>query len=66
MNYTCFDDLPKEIQRRVIALHPDDFERWIKLAIPALTNKSVIETINEEDGYRRVVQFLGRVEGYFC
>ncbi len=64
MRYKYFEDLPKGFKRRIADLHPRDFEKWVKLSVPALQNKSVVETLTEEDGYRKVAQYLGKVEGF--
>jgi hypothetical protein len=66
MKYTCFEDIPKGIQARVIALHPRDYVEWVKKGVPALEGKSVIDTLNQEGGYGRVMQYLGKIEGYLA
>lgn len=65
MQYNDFSDLPKEIQRRIIAQSPKDYGAWVKQPVPALGGKSVLETMNDNDGYRKLVNFLGKIEGYF-
>jgi hypothetical protein len=64
MKYKCFDDIHKGIQQRIIAIHPHDYEEWVKQPVPALDGKSVLDTLNEEEGYRKIVQYLSKVEGY--
>ncbi len=64
MRYTSFEDLPKGIQKRVVSIHPYDYNEWVKMPVPALVGKSVIDTMNEENGYRMLAQYLAKVEGY--
>ena len=64
MKCTCFSDLPKGVQKRIMLIHPHDYDEWVKSAVPALDDRSVIDAMNKEGGYARVVQFLGKVEGY--
>ncbi|MCC5847623.1 MAG: hypothetical protein JJU29_05955 [Verrucomicrobia bacterium] len=59
-----FHDLPIGVQNRVKALHPTDYEKWVFKKVPALSDKSLIEVLNEDDGYRKAVEYLGKVEGY--
>jgi hypothetical protein len=66
MKYTCFDDLPKGMQTRVIALHPRDYVEWVSKEVPALDGKSLIDTLNQEDGYGRIMRYLGKIEGYLA
>jgi len=62
--YRCFDDLPRGLQNRLMTLHPSDYDEWVDKSIPALANKSILETLNDDGGYKKIAQFLQRVEGY--
>lgn len=62
---TEFEELPNEIKIRIKRLMPNDFSKWVKVSIPALENKSILETISSENGYAKVVQYLINLEGKF-
>lgn len=64
MTMNNFYDFPKGIQNRVKSLHPSDYEEWVFKKIPALSDKSLLEILNEKDGYKKAVEYLGKVEGY--
>jgi len=63
-NYDSFDDLPAGLQERVMAIASDDVESWLRNPIPALGGKSVLEQLNDEDGYAKLCEYLTKVEGY--
>ena len=60
-----FQDLPKGIQDRIIRLHSENAERWACQKIPALGNRSILEVMDEDDGYRNVCELLGKLEGHW-
>jgi len=37
--YTDYNSLPSGIQKRIIELHPHDFQEWVHELIPALNNR---------------------------
>lgn len=63
-NFESFKDLPAGLQERVKAIASDDVESWLRNPIPALSGKSFLEQLNEEDGYAKICGYLKKVEGY--
>ena len=47
-----------------MAIASDDVESWLRNPIPALGGKSVLEQLNDEDGYAKLCEYLTKVEGY--
>jgi hypothetical protein len=63
--YTCFADLPQNLKSRIKRLNQPNLEKWISQKIPALGNKSILETMNEENGHNKIYDYLLKVEGKF-
>jgi hypothetical protein len=64
LEYKDFDSLPNGIKKRLIELHPNDHDEWVHEAIPALNGRSIIDTINSENGMTELNQYLRKVESY--
>jgi hypothetical protein len=63
--YETFDDLPNAVRQLVVQVGEIDLRSWVQRACPALSGKSIIEVMNEENGLERVMTFLRRVAGRF-
>jgi len=63
--YKSFEDLPQGLKSRVLEIAHPDGETWVKSKVPALEGKSFMEVLNEENGYFKICEYLGKVEGYF-
>lgn len=64
MKYSDFDNLPNGIKKRIMELNPRDYQTWVHLAIPALNDLSIIETINSDNGMVKLNQYLRKIESY--
>jgi hypothetical protein len=64
MKYRTLSDLPHHIRKRILGLSQPDPEQWVLKTIPALGNQSIIETMNSEGGEVKIVDYIGRLEGY--
>jgi hypothetical protein len=62
--YTDYDSLPSGIKKRIMELHPHDFQEWVHELIPALNNRSIIDTINTNNGMTDLYQYLKKIESY--
>jgi hypothetical protein len=64
LKHPDFDSLPKGLKKRIVELHPSDYQSWVHKEIPALDGHSIIETINSEDGMVKLNQYLRKIESY--
>lgn len=65
---TAFSKLPNWVQAKIKELgptKPEEYEGWIQRKIPALGNRSVVETINSSDGEQALKEYFSRVMGRF-
>jgi hypothetical protein len=60
-----FSKLPHWVQAKIRELGVDDVENWIKRPIPALGNRSVLETLNTPDGEQTLRDYFAKVIGRF-
>ncbi len=65
MVYKSFSDLPPWLTERIAQLEGVQAESWAREPIPALGKKSIIETMNLEDGEQRVRAYLQTIEGHY-
>jgi hypothetical protein len=64
VKYQTLDDIPNQLKARIAKLNQPDVEKWVLLRLPALDNKSVIETLNAPDGEKKVIQMLDRMSEF--
>jgi hypothetical protein len=64
-NSITLSSVPKIVLKKVCLIAPDDPIGWMNAKMPALNGKSIIETLNEPDGLEKVLEVLGKIEGYF-
>jgi hypothetical protein len=64
VKYQTLDDIPNQLTARIAKLNQPDVEKWVLLRLPALDNKSVIETLNAPDGEKKVIQMLDRMSEF--
>jgi hypothetical protein len=59
-----FYELPRMIQARIMRLAVDSPERYAEERIPALSDRTIAETLAHEgeDGLRKVSRYLARLE----
>jgi hypothetical protein len=62
--YTDYNSLPSGIQKCIAELHPHDYQKWVHELIPALNNRSIIDTINTDNGMVELYQYLKKIESY--
>lgn len=62
--YNSYEDLNPGIQNRIKQIAGADIETWLRKPVPALDNKSILELLNEDDGYQKVCKYLTKVEGF--
>lgn len=60
-----FLKLPHWVQAKIKELGVSDAESWIKRPIPALANRSVLETLSAPDGEQALREYFSKVIGRF-
>ena len=63
--YLSLTDFPQHIKNVILSIKKDNAEVWITKKIPALSNKSILEVMNEDNGDQYVIDYLNRIKGYF-
>ena len=61
--YKCFDDLPNNIKKKMKTVTNLDLDHFIKLKMPDLQDRSVLEVMNDKNGEENVIIFLN---GLIC
>ena len=65
MAVSRFEELPDDIQDKLMRFHPRDYPTFVFEPIPALEDQSIINTINSgPEGETLVRDYLQRAEGY--
>lgn len=66
MRFESYDDLPSELQKRILDLFPNDHHEWVKQRIPALGYLSPLSVAGASpDGMRQLESLLDTFESHF-
>ncbi len=57
MTYAAFDELPNQVKVWLRQTGQPNLSEWVKVRIPALKNRSILEVASEPDGERELAQF---------
>jgi len=64
--YDMFHDIPENIRLRLAAFSsPERREAWINKPVAALGGRSILETLNSEEGEKKLDEYLLKIEGHF-
>jgi hypothetical protein len=62
MDYDSFDQLPNHYKVRLEGTGQSNLSEWVKRPIPALGNRTILETAGDPDADRVLAEFCQRVK----